>query len=563
MPLPPATPNAALARDSQPAQGISRRRALARTIGALAFAPTLTLVAGCGDPSRRAAGGSGGDLPTRLVLADRESGDGFHPATGYAQTGVSPVYDGLLALVPSGRSDAMPTFTPALAADMPTHDRDARTWTVKLREGVTFSDGSHLTSRDVKISYDIARKPETGSQVVERYRLISSIDTPDDHTVVFHLAHPMAEFLSRLTYAIAPAALLEASPSITKNSLNAKPVGTGPYVLAETRADEQRFTAHAQHWRGKPAVEEIVVTLIEDETARAQRVAAGEIDGATVPPSLASGLKKKGEVHLDAVTSADWRGISFPGLPEFDDPRVRRALNLAVDRAAFISGPMSGYGTPLETLISPYYGDAHDPKATFGHDVAAAEKLLDEAGWRRGADGRRAKDGTTFEVPLLYAGADSLRRDIAIEFASQMKKLGLTFTLRAGTWDAITPQLTKACAVLGGGSAPYDVSVMVYEYFHTRTATTGPYANPGNHGSPEMDRALDEARSEHDPARRAALYRKIQAAYIENPSALCLATVQHLYVSRPNAWKKPPLLVEPHIHGVTWGPWWNVGSWKK
>lgn len=142
----------------------------------------------CGDPSRQASGGEG-QYPTRLVLADRKAGDGFHPATGYAQTGVSPIYDGLLRPEPSS-SDKVPNFVPALAAEMPKHNADSTKWTVKLKEGVKFSDGSDFDAEDVKASYDVAKDISAGSEVVSRYDIIDEVQVQDPHTVVFKLRSP-------------------------------------------------------------------------------------------------------------------------------------------------------------------------------------------------------------------------------------------------------------------------------------------------------------------------------------------------------------------------------------
>lgn len=127
----------------------------------LACLVTGSLVTACGDPGQSEASGDS-EHPTRLVLADRKAGDGFHPATGYGQTGVSPVYDGLLRPVPNG-PEKVPNFVPALAAEMPTSNADATEWTVKLREGVKFTDGSDFDAEDVKASYAIARDLESGS----------------------------------------------------------------------------------------------------------------------------------------------------------------------------------------------------------------------------------------------------------------------------------------------------------------------------------------------------------------------------------------------------------------
>lgn len=161
----------------------------------VAFALTSVMIGGalvaCGDPSRQASGGEG-HYPTRLILADRQAGDGFHPATGYGQTGVSPVYDGLLRPEPSSQ-DKVPNFVPALAAEMPKRNADSTEWTVKLKEGVKFSDGSDFDANDVKASYEVARDISAGSEVVSRYEIIDDVQIKDPHTVVFKLNSPLAE----------------------------------------------------------------------------------------------------------------------------------------------------------------------------------------------------------------------------------------------------------------------------------------------------------------------------------------------------------------------------------
>lgn len=519
---------------------------------AVLTAASLPLVA-CGDPSRAA---ETTDYPTRLVLADADTNVTFHPATGYGQAGVSPIYDGLLRPVPSTEG-ALPTFQPALAATMPA--RDGARWTVHLKPDVTFSDGSTVDSRDVKASYELAKDTARGSEVASSYDIIEGIETPDDHTVVFQLSAPIADLSARLTYPISPSEKLE-NTTVSESELNAHPVGTGPYRFVEKRGNDTVFTANEQYWGGAPEVKELVITTMADDGARGQRVLAGDIDGAVIPQVQAKNYQNSTRVTLDVAKSADWRGISLPaGLPV----EVRRAMNLAVDRQALIDGPLAGFGSPAHTPVTALYGAAHDAEAAYPFDVAAAERLLDESGWRRGAQGIREKDGQRLELTLFYVGTDSSRRDVAIEFASHMKRIGIAVDPRAGTWDDITPQMSTAAVVLAGGEMPYDISMSTYDYLHTRTSATGAYHNAGNYGSAQLDAVLEDAVREPDKGKQDELWRSAQRLYLDNPSLVMIGTVDHVYVSKPNEWTKPQLQLEPHVHGATWGPWWRLAEWTR
>ncbi len=522
--------------------------------GACAAVAAISLVSACGDPGRVDAGA---DESVSLTLAAAGPVENFHPAAGYGRAGVSPVYDGLLRPDPVDGGDVIPDLVPALAAADPEANPAADEWTVTLREGVTFHDGSAFDAADVKATYDVARDAGRGSAVSGDYDLIDDVVIVDDHRVTFRLSHPYGDFRSRLTLAIAPSEFV-GQGTVADGPLASRPVGTGPYEVTERTGDLTRYTARDDHWAGRPRVGEILVTVVADDAARAGRVASGEIDGAGVPASVATGMGERGGTTVVTAVSADWRAISLPDHPFLEDPDVRRALNLAVDRDAMVAGPLSGHGRPISTAIPEIFGDAHDPGAVYDHDPAEAERILDDAGWRVGADGVREKDGVRAEIPLYHPADDTQRRDLGMEFSAQMERIGVSFPTRASTWDDITPRLGEVAAVLGGGEAPWDPDQMSRDLFHTREAGTSAYANPGDHGSAELDAVIDEARRTLDDADRARLYREAQRLYLENPSSIFLATVDHAYlVSGDTA---PPIL-EPHIHGEIWGPWWDLRSW--
>ncbi len=145
----------------------------------------------------------GADYPERIVLADRSNKDSYHPASGYSQTGISPVCDGLLRPSPDNGPDQIPALVPALADGEPRANADSTDWTVKLRRGVTFSDGSEFDAQDVKATYDVARDSDRGSEISYLFDTVRQVEVVDPHTVSFDLTESYRGSASSLNIAIA------------------------------------------------------------------------------------------------------------------------------------------------------------------------------------------------------------------------------------------------------------------------------------------------------------------------------------------------------------------------
>ncbi|GAB78748.1 peptide/nickel transport system substrate-binding protein [Austwickia chelonae] len=522
---------------------------------ALSLAVTGALaLTGCGSPNHpsTAAGKS-------LVIADSRDVNKYNPLDGHGEHGNSPIYDGLLQME-SSADTSPPQLKPALADKLPETSEDGLTWTVSLRKDVTFSDGTTFDADDVVATYRSIADPKVATSYASELAMMESVEAVDPHTVKFTLKKPYAEFGSRMLMGIAPSEKLDGSP-VDKSPLNSKPVGTGPYVLAESSAEKAVFTANPKHWRGKPEIEKVTYIRVADDNTRAQRMAAGEIDGTVLPPTLAATLKNKDNLVHTSVRSVDFRAISLPKTSAFaQDPVGRMAMNQAVDRQAMVDKILAGEGSPATTPVPAEMGDAHEPGATIAHDVAAAEKALDAAGWVKGDDGVRAKDGQRAGFTLMYAAADTVRSQIAIAFAADMKKIGVDITLEGSTWDKIEPQLGKAGLVLGSGKHPTSIDSLLYNPLHRRDAnTTSPYSNPGNYGSETLDNLLETARHEQDPAARAKTYRDLQTEYAKDPGSVFLLTLRHTYVAKKGAPGAGKTILEPHVHDAGWGPRWNLG----
>lgn len=470
-------------------------------------------------------------------------------------------YDGLVNVGVGG------TLEPGLAEEMPASDDELTTWTVQLRRDVTFSDGSAFTAEDVVATYEAVRDPAMGSWMAADYGMIDAVTAVGDHEVVFELSYPYAGLPSRLTLGITASEAL--GSSVLDSPLAAEPVGTGPYVLEDWRRGESMtLVSRDDSWNGEPEVERIDIAFVPDENARAQRLRNHEFDGTQLSPRLASTLDGVNGLELVANASADFRGISLPQvLPFFRDPDVRTAVNLATNREAMVEGTLQGHGQAIATPLTPAHGNLYEPTAQFPFDPDAAARILDEAGWTLNADGRREKDGHPFTFTLMYFAEDTLRRDIAQSFASDLSALGIEVALEGVDRPQAAASMDEKAFVLGGGDLPYDADTQVYRQVSSEFAEYDPndaYSNPSGYADDEVDRLLTQGRGESDPEVRDEIYRELQTRLIENPPMVTLFALDHTYVARGlNDWDGISPVLEPHEHGVAWGPWWNIDAWTR
>lgn len=497
-----------------------------------------------------------------VVLADSQPLGQFNPINGYAELGVSPLYDGLLR--PSSVSDAeLPDLVPALAAAPPTSSEDSTVWDVELRRDVRFSDGTTLDAADVEATYEAVLDPASASGIAASYSMIDTVEAIDDHHVRFELTHPYAPFPALLLLGVAPSEQLTGGPALD-SSLNRHPVGTGPYTLADLSAEQAVFEANPDYWDGVPDVARLVVVHMPDDNARAQQMRAGAIDGTVLPPLLARSFEDVDGVTVHAVKSADWRGVSLPADSHLTaDESVRVAMNLGVDRQSMIDDVLAGQGRIAHTPAAAVHGDGFAADAAFEHDPARARVLLAEAGWVPGPDGVRVRGTDRAELTVLYPASDTLRRDLATAFAADMANLGILISLEGASWDEIDKRVGTSGILLGGGDKPYDLDTQMYGALHTRSAQTATYDNPAGFEIPGVDAALDDARRSLDPEHRMANYRDVQRTYIEHPTHVLFAFLDHTYVAVDSAWDTGPAVMEPHAHGVSWGPWWNLAKWRR
>jgi peptide/nickel transport system substrate-binding protein len=349
-----------------------------------------------------------------------------------------------LALDPLIATDEKGNDVPILAARVPTLEngdisKDGLTITYHLRHGVVWQDGAPFTSHDVAFTWQAIMNPRTAVATRHGYDDIARIDTPDPYTAIFHLERPFAPAVhtffapSDSPIMIIPAHLLERYRDLNNVPFNSLPVGTGPFkVVRWIRGDRIEYVANDRYFLGKPHIRRIVVHYIPDENTIVNEMRSHEIDWfVQASPRVYPSLRNVPGLDVRLVPFNGYDSIMFnTRRAPFSDVRLRRAVGLAIDKARLVREVT--YDTTLPaTEDLPSFMWAFDPRAgTSRHDLAAADALLDAAGWRAGPDGVRTRGGERLILELAYRSDSLTDRNRGVVIASMLRAAGIEVALK-------------------------------------------------------------------------------------------------------------------------------------
>lgn len=406
-------------------------------------------------------------------------------------TVVDNVFDTLV-----GRDAAM-RLVPGLALSWTA--LDPTTWEFRLRPGVSFHNGEPFTAEAVKFSLDRVLDPAAHAPTLSYISTVAGVDVVDGLTVRIRTEGPDALLPTRMSrypaYIVPPGYVARVGSA----AFARQPVGTGAYRVTEFVPDDHvTLEANAGYWRGKPAIDRVVWRTIPEATARVAALMAGEvqlIEG--VPVELAPALAA--DPDLDLVQAKGgltvYLGLKMADKP-LDDPRVRQALSLAIDRPTIVAGLLQGFATPSGTQAGPFdFGYKAEPVPPY--DPARARALLAEAGYPNGFSIR-------MQVPRHYANSAELGQVIAQEFAA----IGVNAALDVPEWSVYSQQVPAGQQapiynLAWGSTQTLDADASLYPILHSGQ----PYSTAA---MPAMDKLLDEARATLDPAQRAAAFARAQ-----------------------------------------------------
>ncbi|SFU14853.1 ABC transporter substrate-binding protein [Sedimentitalea nanhaiensis] len=365
-----------------------------------------------------AAGFGAAQAQTDITVAIQLEPPHLDPTSAAAQAIDSVVYsnifEGLTRIMGDG------SVVPGLAESWEISD-DGLVYTFKLRDGVTFHDGTTMDAEDVKFSLDRARAEDSVNAQKALFDAIAEVEVVDPTTVRVTLSEPNGLLLFNLAWGDAVIVAPE-----TIETIKTSPVGTGAFKFTNwVQGDKIEIEKNPDYWGTPAALDKATFKFISDPTAAFAAMMAEDLDVYVNFPAPENLPQFEADPRFQVLKGTS-EGETILGInnkqPPFDDIRVREAVAHAIDRQAIIDGAMFGYGTPIGTHFAPHHPAYVDRTGISAYDPEKSRALLAEAGF---ADG--------FETTLHLPPPSYARRGGEI-IASQLAQVGITAEIVNVEW---------------------------------------------------------------------------------------------------------------------------------
>lgn len=395
---------------------------------------------------------------------------------------------------------------------------DLLSYTFKLRNGITWHDGTPLTADDVKFTLDLIRDPKNRARAATDFNRVAAVDVVDPTTVRVQLTQPLPSLPVKLAVGIVPKHLLDGQDP-RSSAFTRQPVGTGPFKFGEWRPRVSlSLEANPGFVGGRPGLDRIVFLFEPDPATQLQRLQGGEAAGASLPPKQARDLIGSTSLQTVIFTTAAVHAVGFnPRNPLFADPKSRLAVQRAIDRGQIAQNLYGGLASPVFGPFKDTPYDVSQPNQ-WTDDPAVTPRLMNESGWKKNASGFWEKAGKPFAFNLT-----------APEFAEEaqavtdlLKKAGFSVSAVPSAAPIDTTNVDRVDTWLESFGSPVDPDG-VYPYFSSKATIEKGGLNYGAYQDAQVDAALERGRTASDDAGRRAAYADCQNRLAANPA--CAYTV--------------------------------------
>ncbi|WP_207205431.1 ABC transporter substrate-binding protein [Microbacterium protaetiae] len=484
------------------------------------------------DPGKSPAGASA--RTDSFVSTISKPGGVFLPGfydNGWDGNAVQPIFASLVVTNDAGEAE------PDLAEKWDVSD-DGLTYTFHLRKGLTFSDGSPLTADDVAFTLTLLNDPQYAGGVdfsdiviagTDDYRKgsatsLSGITVIDPTTIriVTEKVNPLA--LRTLGGPVISKAYYGKGYAKGKldylKDLYGKPLGAGPYALDKyVEGQEIDYVANEHYYAGKPSIQRVIFKVISSDSAL-QNFENGDIDqgGFGSDPATLTELQNLGFANIEARVVPDYGAIWVNNKkPALADTKVRQALYYGLDRQQIVDAKFKGLGQVADVFAAPtQWSYTNDGVTQYPYDPDKAGALLDEAGWKKGSDGIRAKDGEKLKLSYITTKQDDpvipiakqTYTDLGIDFVAEVLDANTAFErLYSGDYDL-------AGFRSNGLSDPNDA---VSEF-----GTDDPNINVTGYKNDEVTKLIKQGVSVFDHDARQKIYTELYQKLSEDPPIILL-----------------------------------------
>jgi peptide/nickel transport system substrate-binding protein len=497
-----------------------------RVLAGLGLFSLVAWAGGSGPAGAQTTAARGGTLVV-AVAADPGHLNPAITTSGATHTAAELLYNGLLGR--DERGEPVPEL-----AESWTVEQAGAVYRFRLREGVTWHDGTRFTAGDVKFTFEEVLLKFHARTKASLGAAVAAIETPDERTVVFRFKQPYAPLLLQLDVTEAPIVarhVYQGSDPQT-HPANASPVGTGPFrFVAYRKGAEIRLARNPAYFKpGLPYLDEVVMRVIPDPGTQILALENGEVDFVWgVPGPHQSRLRADARFRF-AQTAHNPGGsncIMTLGFnldrPILRERAIRQALVHALDRQAFLAQVLFGEGRVAAAPISSEIGWAHATGVALPRfDRAEAERLLDAVGWKREGDGPRVArgvpgvaDGTRLAIDFLHFPAFAKYGELVRQ---QLGAVGAEVTLRplepAVFAAVVFKDRTFDTNVISYCNGP-DPEIGVRRMYHSSQIGPAPFTNAAGYRDGRVDTLFEQASRVVERDRRGRLYREIQEIVVQ------------------------------------------------
>jgi peptide/nickel transport system substrate-binding protein len=467
-----------------------------------ALAVTALGLAGCsGGPSSTNAvtGGKSNSIEATMAFTLSSGFDPANASSAVATAANQHIFEGLLDLDPSTRKPYL-----ALAKAQPTASADGLAWTVQLRDGAKFSDGSPVTADDVVHSFTRVLKPADPAAPPLMQGFISFLDSvtaKDAGTVTFKLKYPFALFPERISVIkIVPKA--KTADGAASKAFDTAPIGSGPYKLdSASKESGLKFSKNPNYNGPKPAgVDTMTWNTTTEASARVADLQGGRVQAIESVPYL-NVDSLKGKYTVDEKQAFNQVFLMFnTSVKPFNDKRVRQALHYAINKDTVIKTALNGFGTAATSYLDEGNPNYQRAATVYGYDPAKAKALLKEA-------------GVTNLSFSLDTTDNNVVKDVAPLLVESWKAIGVNVTLNtqpsAAIYGDVVPKSTFRVLAASGDPSVYGSDPdLLLRWFYYGETWPGKRYRWDTADRTKMANLLDKAAQSSDEAERKQLWKQ-------------------------------------------------------